>query len=89
MSTPKIRYTVISVQNIITSKNLLGATLYKSCQCPNAFHIDELCGKGWVSRQLGKLFQSLEASVDTVGLDPLQELTGSTRLSARKKTSPS
>ncbi len=79
-------HTVINVQNIIAVKkqNLcsLGATLNQTCQCPNALHIDELRGEGWVCGQLGELFQSLQASVDTVGLDPLQELTSSTSLSA-------
>lgn len=63
----------------------LCATFCKSCQCPYAFHINELCGKGWICRQLGQLLQGLQPSVDAVGLNPLQELTRSTALSARKK----
>lgn len=63
----------------------LGATLNKTCQRPNALHIDELRGKGWVCGQLGELFQRLQASVDTVGLDPFQKLTSSTSLSDTRK----
>lgn len=63
---------------------LLGAALNKTGQCPNALHVDELCGKGWVCGQLGQLLQSLQPSVDTVGLDPLQELTSSTSLPVMK-----
>lgn len=58
----------------------LGAALHQTRQCPDALHVDELCGEGRVRRQLGEFFQGLQSSVDAVGLDPLQELTGSTSL---------
>lgn len=61
----------------------LGAALRQTRQRPDALHVDELRRKGRVCRQLGQLFQGLQASVDAVGLDPLQELTGSTGLSER------
>lgn len=63
----------------------LGAALHQTRQCPDALHIDELCGEGWICRQLSEFFQSLQASIDTMGLDPLQKLTSSTRLSATKQ----
>lgn len=62
----------------------LGSTLNQPRQGPNALHVDELGGEGGVCRQLGELFQSLQTSVDAVGLDPLQELTSSAGLSAAK-----
>lgn len=58
----------------------LGAALHQTCQCADALHVDELCGEGRVRRQLGEFFQGLQSSVDAVGLDPLQELTGSASL---------
>lgn len=64
----------------VLSVHSLGAALHQTCKRPDALHVDELCGKGRVCRQLGELFQGLQSSVDAVGLDPLQELTGSTSL---------
>lgn len=66
--------------------NSLGAALHQARERPDALHVDELCGEGRVCRQLGQLFQGLQSSVDAVGLDPLQELTGSPSLSEEKET---
>lgn len=65
--------------------NSLGAALHQTRQRPDALHVDELCGKGGVCWQLGQLFQGLQSGVDAVGLDPLQELTGSPSLSEKKR----
>lgn len=63
----------------------LSAALHQTRECPDALHVDELGGEGGVGRQLGELFQGLQSRVDAVGLDPLQELTGSTSLSHGKQ----
>lgn len=69
----------------VQSVHSLGAALHQACKRPDALHIDELCGEGGVCRQLGQLLQGLQSSVDAVGLNPLQELTGSTSLSEGKE----
>lgn len=69
------------------SVHSLGAALHQTSKRPDALHVDELCREGRVRRQLGQLFQGLQPSVDAVGLDPLQELTGGTGLSDRKQRS--
>jgi len=64
----------------MSCKNSLSAALHEPGQRADALHVDELGGEGGVSRQLGQLLQGLQARVDAVGLDPLQELASRTGL---------
>ena len=62
----------------------LSAALYQAGQRADAVHVDELGGKGGVGRQLGQLLQGLQARIDAVRLDPVEQLPGRPCLRGRQ-----
>lgn len=81
-----IEKVIVCVPHILNLRSL-GSALDQARQGPDALHVDELRGKGGVCGQLGELLQSLQPSVDAVGLDPLQELASGPALPGVKMTS--
>lgn len=84
--------TELSIEKVIGVRHILNLCSLRSAldqarQGPDALHVDELGGEGGICGQLGELLQSFQPSIDTMGLDPLQELASRPALPAVKMRS--